>query len=325
MVIIFKFNSRSSGQNVPAAKTIAERCGGVIENNFYIIKFDSSDNENLNKLFELVGNLKGSQISIDDGDPVNARTFFYAANCEEKLLCKGVCTHVSFGYYPIERFFEQFSEHIKDGVLAVYNEGMIHKLANFLEPVDENRFKINKQLFLEYFQKETEMEVKFCPKYDFESIKSEVEKLPDEIELISPEEYTERYEPEEFDLEKFIKTVLRNCEIDSKLPLNDILKCSEALTLLLSASNGIEIQNTDVLLYSFPYINKFILLKLKVLEEGDFFEVDEEERTQEEIKDIICKEHDFFCLKNNYMELYFLIFDKDDPKVPDYYNLIKKI
>lgn len=38
MIIEFRFNSRSSGQNVPEAIRIAERCGGFIEDKFYKIK-----------------------------------------------------------------------------------------------------------------------------------------------------------------------------------------------------------------------------------------------------------------------------------------------
>lgn len=122
MNIIFQFNSRSSGQNVPAAKAIAERCGGAIEDRFYKIQFSSPEDEDLNKLNDLVGSLKGSQISIDKGEPVDARTFFYAANCDQKLLCKGVCSHVRFGYYPLGQFFAQAGEFIEEGTLSVYEE-----------------------------------------------------------------------------------------------------------------------------------------------------------------------------------------------------------
>ena len=170
------------------------------------------------------------------------------------------------------------------------------------------------------------MEARFCPKYDFELIESEVTNLPDEIQLKSPEEYKEQYEPEALEKEflDFIKATLRKCEIDSKISFSDILKCSEAINLLLGSSNPIEIQNTDVLLYSFPYFNKFILVKLDVLEEGDKFEIDEEEGN-EEIGDIVSKEGEFFCLKNSYRELYFVVFEKDDVKAQEYFNLIKKL
>ena len=50
MKIEFKFNSRSSGQNVPEAISLAQKCEGVIENKFYKIEFDNPKDKNLEKL-----------------------------------------------------------------------------------------------------------------------------------------------------------------------------------------------------------------------------------------------------------------------------------
>ena len=327
MNILFQFNSRSSGQNVPAAKAIANRCGGIIEDNSYKIQFSSPEDENLNQLYELVGNLKGSQISIDEGEPVDARKFFIAANCEQKLLCKGLCSHVRFGYYPLEQFLEQTGDFIEEGCFSVYEERVIQMLSNFLEPTGENRFKINKPLFLEYFNKQTEIEQRFCANFDFEKIKAEIEKLPNEIQLITREEYTDRYQPEEFDLVNWLKTFLVSCEIDSKLSFNEILECSETVGLILSASRPIGIENTDTLLYSFPYIKRFLLLKANIMEEGDNFELEDEEEGEEreEVKPLIYKENDFYVVKTNFVELYFIAFKKSDANAANYYNMIKKM
>ena len=38
MIIEFRFNSKSSGQNVPEAIRIALKCGGFIEDRFYKIQ-----------------------------------------------------------------------------------------------------------------------------------------------------------------------------------------------------------------------------------------------------------------------------------------------
>ena len=76
MKIKFQFNARSSGQGVPEALTMAKKCGGVLENKFYVIEFNDPHDKNLGRLFNLVGNLKGSVILIDDGEPVNAVKFF---------------------------------------------------------------------------------------------------------------------------------------------------------------------------------------------------------------------------------------------------------
>ena len=98
MKIKFQFNSRSSGQGVPEALTLAKKCGGVLDNKFYAIEFDDPRDKNLGRLFNLVGNLKGSVILVDDGEPVNAVKFFYAVNCQDKLLCKGECKHLQLEY-----------------------------------------------------------------------------------------------------------------------------------------------------------------------------------------------------------------------------------
>ena len=43
MKIEFKFNSRSSGQNVPEAIRLAEKRGGYKEDKFYKVYFDSPE------------------------------------------------------------------------------------------------------------------------------------------------------------------------------------------------------------------------------------------------------------------------------------------
>ncbi|MFX0141031.1 MAG: hypothetical protein ACFFDN_45755 [Candidatus Hodarchaeota archaeon] len=323
MKITFQFNSKSRGQNIPEALAIAERCGGIIENKFYKINFASPEDENFEKLFNLVGDLKGSSVHIDDGDPINARKFFYAVNCQNKLLCKGVCNHVQFGYFSLEQFDLNYGDYIENGVLMVGDERMIQYLTDFLEPIDERRFKINKDSFLNYFIKETEMEAQFCSKFNLDIVKSEIEKLPNEIQLISREEYIERYEPEKFDIDNFIKTILMNCEIDSKFSLEDILNCSKALTLLTGPSRENRIENSNVLVYSFPNIDKHVLLKINLFEEGDVSEREEEEG--EEIKDIITKENDLFCVKTSFYELYFQLFEKMSTKAEEAFNILKKI
>ena len=98
-----------------------------------------------------------------------------------------------------------------------------------------------------------------------------------------------------------------------------MLNCAETVTLILGGYRPLKIQNSDVLLYSFPHLYKYILLKLNILEEGEVFDAEEvlEEKEQEETKDIISKEQEFFCVKNNYLELYFIRIEKDDSKAQD--------
>ena len=51
MKIKFQFNSRSSGQDVPEALTIAKKCGGVLDNKLYAIEFDDPQDKNLLRFF----------------------------------------------------------------------------------------------------------------------------------------------------------------------------------------------------------------------------------------------------------------------------------
>ncbi len=312
--ITFQFNSRSSGQNVPAAKAIAEKCNGIIEDRFYKIQFDSPEDDNLKRLYELVGKLKGSQISIDDGEPISAPKIFNAVNCQSKLLCKGLCNHVLFGYYPINQIAEIYTDYIEKGVLSISDERLIRRLSNFLVPIEENRFRINKELFLTHFQSETEMESILCPKYKLKKIESEIDKLPDEI-ILKPEE-------EEENLETFIKNILTNCEIDSDLPFEDILNCSKAVfIILLCEGGGIPLQNTDIYILSFPLIKDLnVLLKLIIPE--DTPELSEES----ELKKVVIKENDLYFIKTPLYRIYFQIFsDNDLSKADASFKQLKKI
>jgi len=113
--------------------------------------------------------------------------------------------------------------------------------------------------------------------------------------------------------------VLNNCVIDSKLSIEDILNCSKAISLLSFPTRGNMIQNTDVWVYSFPYIDKFILMKLNIHEH-----VPEITDDKEKI-DVITKEKNLFYVKNSYLKLYFQVFDSNDPAAKDYYKILKNL
>jgi len=289
MIIEFRFNSKSSGQNVPEAIRIAERCGGFIQDKFYKIKFDDPENKDLKKLFELVGNLKGTVIVMGDEEPVVAHKFFNAVNCPEKLLCKGTCRHVRLGYYDILSFLEYYSENIENNVFSTTEQVLITYLTDFLEELEENRFKLNKEVFLDYFKRETEMENKFCQKYNINKAQEAIDKLPDEIKLNpyeEPPEYIEKYGEEELEVEDMIRTILAHCEISSKLTISEIIECSKAITYLITADAITPLENTDILISSFPESKQIIFAKLNFDE--DFEQIDELE--DEEIKYIVTKE-----------------------------------
>ncbi|MFX1501414.1 MAG: hypothetical protein ACFFDH_10680, partial [Promethearchaeota archaeon] len=261
MNIEFRFNSRSSGQNIPEAIRIAEKCGGFIEDKFYKIKFNDPQDDNLKKLYELVGNLKGSAVILDDKEPIVARKFFNAVSCPEKLLCKGTCKHVRFGYQDILEFLELNSESIEDNVYSTYRQNLLINLTDFLEEFEENRFRFNKKAFLNYFKQETEMETKFCDKYNFNDAQKAIERLPDEIKIIPFEEsyeYLERHEEEEYDFGSMIREIMDHSEISVDLSMPEIIECSKTISFLTIASTFIPLENSDVFISSFPE-NKLIL------------------------------------------------------------------
>jgi len=108
-----------------------------------------------------------------------------------------------------------------------------------LEEVEPNHFKLNKQLLIKNFLESTKFERKFCSKYNDQIIKSEIEKLPNQIFYFPLEDYEifqrkyrEAYEQGGQKLSDTLREILNNSEIDSNLSIDDILKCSNAISLL---------------------------------------------------------------------------------------------
>lgn len=148
MRIFFQFNSTSSGQGVPEAIRLAKKYNGVLEGKFYKVEFKSPDDQNLMKFHELVGNLKGSLITMDDNEPIKASKFFNTFNCRDKLFCKGICTHARIGYYPLKEFNTRYIDKIENNILITNETYMLSSLSNFLEEKEENLFKLDKDLVL---------------------------------------------------------------------------------------------------------------------------------------------------------------------------------
>ncbi len=133
----------------------------------------------------MVGNLKGTAIVIDDEEPVIAHKFFNAVSCPEKFFCKGICRHVKLGYYNILDFLDRHSENIENNVFSTSEQVLIRILTQFLEQIEENRFRLNKKLFLEHLLQQTEMENRFCDKFNINKAQREIENLPNEIKLVN--------------------------------------------------------------------------------------------------------------------------------------------
>ncbi len=212
------------------------------------------------------------------------------------------------------------SESIENNILSTSEERFIKKLRDFLEEVKENRFKFNKELFLDYFIKKTEMEKRFCKKYDINKAQNMIEKLPEEIKLI-PLEYLKKYGEEESEIKRMIKIIIFHCEIHSKFSITDILKCSKAITLLEKATYTAIIENTDILIYSFPELNQIILAKLIFQENNKYLD----KINEEEIQCIVTIEKSYFCASKPFLKLYFQLFDENDPKIEEYFKELNKI
>jgi len=319
MKIKFKFNAKSRGQGVSEALNLAEKCGGLLEDKFYIVEYEDPRNKNLVKLFKLVGRLKGSVISIDNGEPINASKFFYAIYCQDKLLCKGVCKHVRLQYYSVEEFALAYSHDIDGEILRISNTNFFRTISEFLDAIDDTHFKFNKQLFLEHANIELETERLLCDKFDFEKFTDYVNKLPSEIELISSEELEDVSE-EKFEQDQGIAYILSGCYIDNKLPFETIIRCSKAISLM-SRFKPSRISDTDIKLYSYPELNQVIFVKLTVAE----YDSSSEEPNDELETFTITEKQGFFTVKSDYFELYFQIFEESDPSIKDHFKKLEEL
>ncbi len=319
MRIEFKFNSKSSGQNVPEAIRLAEKLGGVIKDRFYKINFESPENKDLRKIFELVGNLKGSAISINGEEPVVAQKFFYAVNCPEKFLCKGICKHVLIGYDNIDEFMEKNSENTINGILSTSDQDLIRYMSDYLEVLGEDKFRIDKTRFMEYLHIEIEMEKKFCENFDLIKVENEIEKLPKEINLVPYEEIEEDEYEEDFTVEKVIQAILTHSDMSSEMSFNDVLLCSKTVSLLFRSIISTGVVDADVNIFSYPSLNQIILVKLLY-----------DKRIQEELDEedpgyIITKVENIFCASNSYSKLYFILFNEDDHTIQEHFEKLKSL
>lgn len=209
-MIVFQFNAKSSGQNVPEAKSIAKKCEGIIENNFYKIEFETPEDANLEKLINLVGGLKGSRILINKGEGVSSRNFLNTIHCQDKLFCKGICTHVKIGKTTIDEFILRYERNIENGELITTEIDLLKELSDFLEETSEDRFKLSNILFSEHFQKQTDIEKRLCQRYDEKKIRTTIEKFPNKIKFIDVKKYSTWNYDLKFDIKNFITTVLDN-------------------------------------------------------------------------------------------------------------------
>lgn len=315
--IQFQFNSRSSGQGVPEAIQLAKKCSGFLEGNFYKINFDSPTDNNLSKILQLVGRLKGSIITINNGEPVNATKFINTFQCQQRLLCKGVCSHVMFGYYDLREFNISNSRDIEDKVLTINDNYMVERLSDFLEDIGDNRFKVDKDLLAMYFFDMTEFEGNYCSKYNKDEINKELQKFPNEIKLETHEErYDDGFE-DQLTVEISPENALVfNSEIDNQLPILEILKVCEAISLVhYSRQTYLTIHNSNIQIYHYPNSKKYVLLRTikKSLEMDN------------ETTGLVSKKNNLFYFKDANFDIYFQLVEKEDPRIEEYSRTLSNI
>lgn len=321
MKIKFQFNSRSRGQGVLEAINIAKKCGGVLDNKFYVIEFDNHRDKKLGRLYSLVGSLKGSVILVNDGEPINAVKFFSAVYCQDKLLCKGACRHFRLGFQYVDQFVQIHSPNIEDGVLKTSSPALFRFASNFLEPISDNQFKFNKQFFLDSANIDLAMEKLFCEKYDFSKFTDYVDALPSVMELVSADDLQD-FDEDLFEDDEDIALVLTESVIDNSLPFNSILRCSSAISLLSRFPKPSRIADSDIKIYSVPEVKKILLVKLIVNENKSSTE---EHDNEEEMNFLITEEQGFFMVKNELFELKFQIYEESDPTIEGQYRNLRKL
>ena len=86
MKAIFRFNSKSKAKGIAESIEIARKIKGVLEEDFYIIEFDSLQNENLLRLQQLVGHLKDTSLIVDEKEIEEVSAQIETEISEEKDL-----------------------------------------------------------------------------------------------------------------------------------------------------------------------------------------------------------------------------------------------
>ena len=168
------------------------------------------------------------------------------------------------------------------------------------------------------------MERQFCEIFDVDKFANCVNKLLSEIELISSEELQDSYE-ERCEKDQGIAYILPECDIDNKLPLESIIRCSKASSLLSRFTKPSRIADSDITVYSFPELNKIIFVKLIVNDVESYSDEPNDDEEEDEETYIITEEEGFFTVKSNIFKLYFQIFDEFNPGIEAHFKKLKKL
>lgn len=132
MKIIFQFNSKSRGGDVPEAIKIAKSLKAEFDGKNYKVLFNSVNDEKLLLLDRLTGHLSGTQFFVNEEElnPSFIRSIF---NCQKKSTCNGKCVYTYIKEYLDEakKFCEKFDENLSiEKPLIRYNGREIKWIKN---------------------------------------------------------------------------------------------------------------------------------------------------------------------------------------------------
>jgi len=137
MKIIFQFNSKSRGGDVPEAIKIAKSLEAEFDGKNYKVLFNSVNDEKLLLLDRLTGHLSGTRFFVNEEElnPSFIRSIF---NCQKKSTCKGKCVYTYIKEYLDEakKFCEKFDESLSiEKPLLRYNGREIKWIKNEDDPI----------------------------------------------------------------------------------------------------------------------------------------------------------------------------------------------
>jgi len=111
MDVIYQFNAKSTGGDVPEAIKLANSLNSEFDGKYYKVFFDSVSNENLLLLDRLVGRYSGTRFFVN-GEELEPYILFSIFNCPEKSKCSGKCVYSN--HEPLsntaKKYCEKFNE-----------------------------------------------------------------------------------------------------------------------------------------------------------------------------------------------------------------------
>jgi hypothetical protein len=317
MNIYFQYNSKSRGQNIPRAYQIAEDLGYETEHNFNIIEFDSPDDPALVELYQLVGNLKGSEIFIKEGDQkeiLDSSKFFKTLACENKLLCSGICTHITISKLSLEDFFETYGHLISDNTLTVYDTNLIEAFAPFLKKDAENNYIIDKDLLLEYFKETAISENRFCNKYDQNLLIEKIGNLPSLIQYIPLSNMRQNFR-ESFVTKEIrqINRIFANIVLDNTLTPQGYIEAIKAITLI--KSDSYPIKDSDIWIASEQNNGKQEVVLWRV--------VQKKFKKEEKMEALLTRKEDMYLIESPIAQVYFILTEETDGDLETHLKTLK--